>query len=102
MATNATQIGPLSDLTGFQRDILTVIAHEGTPYGLEVKRELERVYSVQDINHGRLYPNIDTLVEKGLVDKSARDKRTNEYEVTTRGRNALSADVSWRDEATEE
>lgn len=76
-----------SRLTGFQRDILLVVAD--TPrYGLAVKRQLEEWYSTE-INHGRLYPNLDTLVEKGLIEKRPLDKRTNEYAATDYGEDVV-------------
>ena len=52
------------DLTGFQRDLLTVTAGIEEPHGLAIKDELEKYYE-SEIYHGRLYPNLDTLVEKG-------------------------------------
>ncbi len=64
------------DLTGFQRDLLFVIAGEDEPHGLAIKEELEEYYE-KEIHHGRLYPNLDTLVDKGLVEKGRRDRRTN-------------------------
>ena len=66
------------DLTGFQRDLLYVAASEVEPNGLELKNKLEGYYEKQ-IHHGRLYPNLDTLVEKGLLEKGELDKRTNCY-----------------------
>jgi len=51
------------DLTGFQRDLLTVTAGIEEPHGLAIKDELEDYYE-KEIHHGRLYPNLDTLVEK--------------------------------------
>jgi DNA-binding PadR family transcriptional regulator len=79
------------DLTGFQRDALEAIARleraDETSYGLAIKSRLESQYG--DVNHGRLYPNLDTLVERGLVEKSALDKRTNEYSLTDDGRGLL-------------
>ena len=98
MATNAQHTEPLSDLTAFQRDILTIIARVGAPYGLRIKRELEAEYGT-DVNHGRLYPNLDDLVQMGLVEKSERDKRTNNYGLTERGNAVLEADTRWRREA---
>ncbi|EMA56618.1 transcriptional regulator PadR family protein [Halococcus thailandensis JCM 13552] len=41
-------------------------ASEDEPNGLELKDELEEYYE-KEIHHGRLYPNLDTLVDKGLV-----------------------------------
>lgn len=58
----------MHDLTGFQRDLLYVVAGLVEPHGLAIKEELEEVYQ-QEIHHGRLYPNLDTIVDKGLIDK---------------------------------
>ena len=82
------------DLTGFQRDLLYVIAGEEEPHGLAIKDELEEYYE-KEIHHGRLYPNLDTLVDKGLVEKSAKDRRTNVYSVTRRGTRELEARREW-------
>lgn len=81
------------DLTAFQKNILTVLAEEAR-YGLAIKRELEEYYG-QEVNHGRLYPNLDDLVNKGLVEKSELDKRTNQYELTDDGFDAVLDDLEW-------
>ena len=81
------------DLTAFQKNILTVLAEEAR-YGLAIKRELEEYYG-QEVNHGRLYPNLDDLVNKGLVEKSELDKRTNEYALTDDGFEAVVDDLEW-------
>jgi len=49
----------LATLTGFQRDLLYVIAGGTEQSGQEIKEELEPYYSTE-INHGRLYPNLDS------------------------------------------
>ena len=85
------------DLTGFQRDLLYVIAGTGEPHGLAIKDELENYYE-KEIHHGRLYPNLDTLVEKGLVEKGEKDRRTNVYTVTRRGKREVEARREWEDE----
>ena len=82
------------DLTSFQRDLLYVIAGMDAPKGLAIKEELESVYN-KDINHGRLYPNLDTLVEKGLVAKGTIDDRTNSYSVTDRGYREIEDRQEW-------
>lgn len=82
------------DLTGFQRDLLYVIAGLDEPHGLAIKDELEDYYQ-KEIHHGRLYPNLDTLVEKGLVEKSQKDRRTNAYEMTRRGTREIEARAEW-------
>ncbi|MBB6091141.1 DNA-binding PadR family transcriptional regulator [Halobacterium salinarum] len=89
----------MHDLTGFQRDILYVIADFEEPHGLALKDELE-VYYEQEINHGRLYPNLDDLVDKGLVDKGLvekgeLDERTNSYTLTQRGHREITARRDW-------
>ena len=69
------------DLTKFQTEILRILVEKGELYGLAIKRNLETYYGTE-VNHGRLYPNLDNLVEQGYVSKSARDKRTNNYAPT--------------------
>lgn len=84
------------DLTGFQRDLLYVIAGLSDPSGLRIKAELDEYYE-SEIHHGRLYPNLDALVEKGLVDKGHLDDRTNTYALTQRGERELEARREWED-----
>ncbi|WP_122090991.1 PadR family transcriptional regulator [Halalkalicoccus subterraneus] len=82
------------DLTGFQRDLLYVISGLDEPHGLALKDELEEYYETE-IHHGRLYPNLDTLVNKGLVEKSQMDRRTNSYALTARGQREIDARREW-------
>lgn len=85
------------DLTGFQRDLLYAIAGYDDPHGLAIKEELEDYYE-KEIQHGRLYPNLDTLVDKGLVEKGAADKRTNYYTLTRRGKREIEARREWENQ----
>ena len=85
--------GIARELTAFQQNILTILAEEPR-YGLAIKRELEAYYG-DEVNHGRLYPNLDDLVEMGLVEKSELDKRTNEYGLTDEGLEAVLDQLSW-------
>ena len=73
---------------------LDVIAGLKEPHGLAVKSELDDYYE-QEINHGRLYPNLDDLVDKGLLKKGELDKRTNVYTVTQRGLRETEARKEW-------
>ncbi|WP_408960365.1 PadR family transcriptional regulator [Natrinema sp. 74] len=85
------------DLTGFQRDLLYTIAGQDDPHGLAIKEELEDYYE-KEIHHGRLYPNLDEVVDKGLVEKGELDRRTNYYTITARGRRELEARREWEDQ----
>ncbi len=91
----------MHDLTGFQRDLLYVIADLTDPKGLAIKDELEQYYGTE-INHGRLYPNLDSLVEKGLVEKGKIDDRTNSYTLTGRGEREIKARRTWEDNRLDE
>jgi len=93
-AQSASSSVSLADLTAFRRDVLRALAHEGPSKGLSVKDALEEYYG-ERVNHGRLYPNLDALVNKGLVSKSERDARTNEYALTHEGEQALEARDDW-------
>ena len=86
-----------SELSGFKRDAIVAALRlggspgsepEDRPYGLGIKRELEIIRDVE-VNHGRLYPNLDDLVDAGLMSKGERDKRTNTYHVTQAGVDAF-------------
>jgi len=84
----------MDNLTAFQRDLLVVIAGLDEPHGLSIKDDIEAYYE-NEVNHGRLYPNLDILVEKGLVEKGEKDKRTNLYAMTQRGERRLTARREW-------
>ena len=82
-----------NDLTAFQRNILTILGEEPM-YGLAIKRALESYYG-SDVNHGRLYPNLDELVDRGLIEKSELDKRTNQYALTDDGFGIVLGQLEW-------
>jgi DNA-binding PadR family transcriptional regulator len=89
------------DLTGFQRDIMYLVAGLDEPHGLAIKDELETYYE-SEIHHGRLYPNLDELVKKGLVKKGKKDRRTNVYRLTDRGLRELQDRRDWEDQYLED
>ncbi|WP_254762958.1 PadR family transcriptional regulator [Natrinema marinum] len=91
----------MDDLTGFQRDLLYVIAGADQPSGQDVKDEVETYYD-SEINHGRLYPNLDTLVNKELVEKGELDRRTNYYEISDSGRQAIDERRQWEQQYIDE
>lgn len=84
------------ELTGFQRDLLYVIAGSDRPSGQEIKERIGK--DVGEVNHGRLYPNLDALVEDGLVDKGQQDRRTNYYTISEEGREAIRERREWENQ----
>lgn len=86
---------PLFELTSFQRDVLYVASGLDRPSGQEIKDEFEA--EVGDITHGRLYPTLDELVEKGYLEKGEVDRRTNFYELSREGGTALVQRRQWED-----
>lgn len=82
------------DLTGFQRDQLYVVAGLGGARGVRIQEELQDYY-VTEIHPGRLYPNLDILVEKGLVEKEPINDRANSYSPTRRCLRLLEARRQW-------
>ncbi len=81
------------ELTGFQRDILFVIAGSDQPSGQTIRRKLEE--HIKNVNRGRLYPNLDALAEYSLIEKGNHDQRTNYYELTESGVKLISERVKW-------
>ena len=79
------------DLTAFQRDCLRFLAEmeaEGAKmYGMGLKDRLSAHYG--EINHGRLYPNLDELADEGLIEIGEIDRRTNSYKLSDAGRRIL-------------
>jgi DNA-binding PadR family transcriptional regulator len=91
----------MHDLTAFQRDILYVLSGSDDAYGLAIKQELEDYYE-GEVNHGRLYPNLDDLVEQGLIEKGQLDRRTNSYNLTESGRSAIEKRRKWESKYVDE
>jgi len=75
-----------TDLTGFQRDLLLELYGIDGPKGLELKTAVEHTLG-EEVNHPRLYNNLDQLVEKELVEKDEQiyDRRSNCYQITPSG-----------------
>lgn len=90
-----------TEITAFKRDILWVLSLEGNSKGLTVMDALETYYD-EEINHGRLYPNLDDLAEAGLVEKGQRDLRTNDYSLTEAGRRELTKRQTWQHGGSDE
>lgn len=74
--------------TQFQFDLLAAIAQNPGCRGTRIKEVLEGLYG-NEVHHGRMYPNLNDLVEAGLVEKGTIDRRTNSYELTDEGKALL-------------
>lgn len=93
------------DLTAFQMQLLAVISNSDDPHGLAIKRTLQDEYDHHlgeegdeapiEINHGRMYPNLDGLVDMGCLEKGEIDKRTNYYKLTDVGSQLLNDYSDW-------
>lgn len=84
-----------SALSMFQHHLLIAIAANNGESGQVIKCTLNDAYD-EPINHGRLYPNIDRLVDLGCVEKGELDRRANAYAITERGLKAVVAELEWR------
>ena len=82
-------------LSAFQRDILYVISDLETSYGLGIKDALDEYYD-EEVNTGRVYQNLSTLVEEGYLEKSAIDKRTNSYTLTEKALQGIEHRLHWQ------
>lgn len=87
----------MEGLTAFQRDLLYVIASFDIPSGQTLSSELGEYYDSK-INHGRLYPNLDGLVDKGLLEKGKINHRANSYTLTEAGEQALRDRRKWENQ----
>lgn len=90
----------MENLTAFQRDLLYIAASFDRPHGLAIKEQLEQYYE-QDVKNGRLYPNLDDLVEEGLINKGQIDRRTNSYTITEKGKRLLKSRHRWENQYVE-
>jgi DNA-binding PadR family transcriptional regulator len=84
----------LATLTAFQRDLLRTLAKTDEQSGLSLKTDLNTYYG-EEINHSRLYQNLDELVAHGLINKRQRDGRTNSYSLTAAAQTALAKRDAW-------
>jgi DNA-binding PadR family transcriptional regulator len=85
----------LTELTGFQRDLLFVLAGNDRVKGTEIMNTLRETQG-RELLPSRVYTNLDDLVEKGLINKGRRDGRTNYYELTESGLGSVRRRLEWQ------
>jgi len=72
------------DLNSSKRDLLVEIYQMDQPSGQDIRHRMKAEHN-EDVDHGRLYPNLNDLVDCGLLDKGEQDQRTNYYQITNDG-----------------
>jgi len=87
----------LFKITAFQRDLLFIIPSLDHPTGQDIKSQFEDE-TATEVNRGNVYPNLDTLVEKGFVEKESLDRRANCYLLTEKGVYCLHQRHEWEQE----
>jgi len=85
----------MESLSAVQRDMLFILAGTAQPDGQTIREELESYYA-DPVSDGRLYPNLNQLAENGYIKKSALSRRRVQYELTEKGRLAITARTSWQ------
>jgi len=93
----------VGDLRAFERDLLYAVRtlerdNDTPPKGLAIKSRLEIEYP-EEVNHSRLYQNLDRLAERDLLQKTEKDGRTNEYATTDASKQLLEAHAERRADA---
>lgn len=83
----------MHETTGFQRDILFTVAGLDDPNGQEILSELRE--DGIEARQGRLYANLDDLVDMKLVEKDRQDGRSNQYDLTTTGWEVIQRRHRW-------
>ncbi len=78
----------VENLRAFERDLLFAVRalerdNNTPPKGLALKAYLDEQHD-EEINHSRVYQNLDELADRGLLRKGKKDDRTNEYATTDR------------------
>jgi DNA-binding PadR family transcriptional regulator len=84
----------IHELRGIQRDLLFIISGLAEPNGQEIRAEMERSLT-GDVQQGRIYSNLDDLVEEGFVEKGHQNGRTNCYTLTERGLAVIESRHEW-------
>ena len=72
------------DLNNSKRDLLVEIYQLDQPSGQDIRGRMKAEHG-EDVKHGRLYPNLNDLVDLGLLDKGEQNLRSNYYQITNDG-----------------
>ena len=84
------------ELTAFQYTLLSAANDLVEPSGQDIRRHVDAgPFHPSPMNHGRLYPNLETIVRAGLVEKGEKNDRTNLYTITDDGKDELETRASY-------
>lgn len=83
-----------------ERDILYILVSGDQMAGTAIGDELKKYYG-SDMSHGRIYPNLDRLVEKRLISRGQIDGRTNYYTLTDAGQAMIRDHREWKQQYIE-
>jgi DNA-binding PadR family transcriptional regulator len=88
--TNPSIVRRAPELSGFRRDILLILAWSEPTNGRGLLDDLSTLRD-EEIGDARLYPNLNALVDAGLVEKreNYHDDRSHEFRLADAGRYAL-------------
>lgn len=87
--------GLYANLNAFQRDLLFALEQVGPCKGLAVEEHLEEYYG-EELNHARVYTNLNKLIGYSMIFKRQEDGRTNRYDLTSRGEGAIESRRNWQ------
>lgn len=90
----------MDELTGFQRDLLFVAVGKDEPKGATIRDELAEMYESGNLE-GRVYQNLDELVDESLLEKGRKDGRTNYYAATEEAEALIENRREWEAEYLE-
>ena len=84
----------MEQLTALQRDMMFAITSLESPNGREIQRELEETQDRSFVS-GHVYTVFEELESAGLLEKSRRNGRSNEYALTEAGRSWVQNRYRW-------
>ncbi|MFC7141996.1 PadR family transcriptional regulator [Halosimplex aquaticum] len=95
-ALDHDRLQPFILLTGFQRDLLFVVADlaETDPSGSDIKSVLDAEY-LREASHGTLYRSLRHLHDEGYLRKHPIDGRTYSYHLTDEARTDMRTYLRW-------
>lgn len=84
----------MAELTAFQRDVLFAVASLDGPNGQDIRANLGNTQD-RTVRSGHIYLNLEELVDQGLIEKRAKNGRSNRYSLTADGEQWLENRLEW-------